>query len=72
MFSNLDTEGLLLILAGLVIRFIVGRRRFSRRNFTGVQVFSSYIASQLVPLLERLFNLLGMLLILIGLFSPLA
>jgi len=69
MFSNLDTDGLLLVFAGLAVRFIVGRRRFSRRNFTGVQVFSSYIASQLVPLMEKLFNIVGTLLILMGLIK---
>lgn len=66
--SKIDTAGMLLIALGLLIRYHIGKRRFKRRNLAGLQGYSSYLASQLILLLEKTFNLLGLLLIVLGLF----
>lgn len=66
MFLNLDTNGMILLCAGLLIRYLIGRRRFNRKNFVGLQVFSSYLASRLIPILENIFNFLGLILICFG------
>ncbi|EDM37019.1 hypothetical protein PBAL39_04453 [Pedobacter sp. BAL39] len=71
MFSNLDTNGLILISIGLVIRFWVGRRRFRRRNIAGIEVFSSYLTAVAIRFLERFFNLFGFLLIVFGVITVL-
>lgn len=66
MFSNLDTNGLILISIGLLMRFLIGRRKFNRRNVAGIEVFSSYLTAVTIRLFERLFNLFGLLLIVFG------
>jgi len=67
MFSNPDFTGLVLFIAGLLIRFLIGRRRFKRRNVAGLQVFPGYLAALIITTLELLANLLGFILILAGL-----
>lgn len=56
MLSNLDTNGLVLFGIGMLLRFVIGRRRFNRKNLAGLQVFSSYLASQLIPVLDLQFS----------------
>ncbi|GAA0536944.1 hypothetical protein [Chitinophaga japonensis] len=65
-FSSVQFHGILLVLAGLLIRFIIGYRRFNRRGIAGLQHFSSYPVALLVLFIEWIFNLLGLLAILAG------
>ncbi|RFZ90256.1 molybdenum ABC transporter permease [Mucilaginibacter conchicola] len=46
--------GVLLVALGLLIRYAIGRRRFYRRNFAGLQTFSGYKRALLISLAERL------------------
>lgn len=69
MFSNLDTNGLILISIGLLIRYLIGRRKFNRRNVAGIEVFSSYLTAVAIQFLERLFNLFGFLLVAFGIIT---
>lgn len=69
---TLDANGLILLSAGLLIRFLIGGRRFKRRNLAGLQVFSSYAASQIIPFIEWVLNLIGLLLIVFGIVTILA
>ncbi|TKC04249.1 molybdenum ABC transporter permease [Pedobacter frigoris] len=66
MFSNLDTSGLVMFCIGLLIRYLIDKRKFRRRNIAGMQVFSSYLNAVVFQLFERIFNLLGLLLIVLG------
>lgn len=66
MFSNLDINGIVILSIGLLIRFWVGKRRFNRKNLPGLQVFPSYLSSQIIPFFEWFCNLIGLLLISLG------
>ncbi|HEY8931432.1 MAG TPA: hypothetical protein VIM55_19670 [Mucilaginibacter sp.] len=54
----------LLLTIGLTLRYLIGRRRFNRRNFAGLQVYRSYFIAVLVQLAESLLNITGLLMIL--------
>jgi len=69
--ADLNTNGLILLFVGLLLRFLIGRRRFRRRNHAGVEVFSSYMASQIILLFEGVFNLLGLFMIICGIVAVL-
>lgn len=58
----------LLIGAGLLVRYIIGKRRFNRRGIAGLQLFSSYEKWWLITRIEALFYFLGLLAILSGAF----
>ena len=58
--------GALVLLLGILIRHLIKRRRFYRRNVAGLESFHSYTRSVLIPFIEGIFNLLGLLLILSG------
>lgn len=66
MLTDLMTSPQALIAYGLILKIWIGSRRFRRRNFAGRQVFSSYAASLIIPFLERIFGLLGIVLIIWG------
>lgn len=66
MLSNIDTGGLMLFCIGLLLRFVIGRRRFNRKNLAGLQVFPSYFASKVIQAMESIINLLGLILIFTG------
>lgn len=66
--TRIQIHGIYLLIAGLVIRFIVGRRRFKRRGIGGLQHFNSYIVALIVMTIEWLFNLAGLLAIVLGVF----
>jgi hypothetical protein len=58
----------LLFGAGLLIRYIINRRRFNRRGVAGLQLFSSYEKWWLTTRIEALFYFLGLLAIVAGIF----
>jgi hypothetical protein len=67
--SYTNHYGILLIIAGLYIRYQIGRRRFNRRSIAGVQIYSSYFKGLLTAITETLLNVTGALLIIIGLIK---
>lgn len=66
-YTNLSAYGL--IGAGLLIRYIIGRRRFNRRGVAGLQLFSSYEKWWLTTRIEAFFYFLGLLAIVVGVLS---
>lgn len=58
--------GVGVIMIGLVIRFKIGKRRFSRRGMTGLEWFPSYGQAIITKLIEGLFMIIAKLLILSG------
>lgn len=59
--------GWIALAIGIAIRFLIGRRKFNRRAVTGVEQFSSYGKSVAVSWLEKLFKVIGLALMLLGL-----
>ncbi|MFB9843879.1 molybdenum ABC transporter permease [Mucilaginibacter ginsenosidivorans] len=59
-------NAIVLIGTGLLVRYLINRRRFNRRGIAGLQLFSSYEKWWLTTRIEALFNLLGLLAIIGG------
>lgn len=59
--------GIVLLAAGGLARFWVGRRKFHRRNAAGLEEFQSYGGALATQGLERLASIAGVVLILFGL-----
>jgi hypothetical protein len=59
---------IILFVAGLLIRYIIGRRRFNRRGIGGLQHFKSYNTSLVIPVLERVLNMIAAIMILAGIY----
>jgi len=70
--KSVELFGILIVLAGLMLRYWMNRRRFNRRNVAGVQVFSSYEKRVVLTFGERLLKLLGLVFILFGIYVILA
>lgn len=60
--------GILAISVSIAVLFWIGKRRFKRRNIVGLEGFSSYEKSLVIPFLERIGKLLAYVLILVGIF----
>lgn len=60
--------GVLALSISAVLLFWIGKRRFKRRNFAGLEGFSSYEKSLAIPFLERIGKWLAYALILVGIF----
>ncbi|WP_343566239.1 hypothetical protein [Sphingobacterium sp.] len=60
------TYGIAFIFAGVIIRLIIGRNRFKRRVGYKAYKYPNYAASEIIPVLERLFNLAALALIVLG------
>jgi hypothetical protein len=58
--------GVILIVTGLLIRFIVASHRFSRRGVGGLQHFSSYAVALIVTAIEGAAAIVGIFLIIKG------
>ena len=66
--SAITIYGLTIIFIGLMFRYWVNRRRFNRRNGAGKQGFHNYEERVSFPIIEKLIKLIGLLLLLAGLF----
>ena len=66
-FSSVQMTGVMLLFTGLLIRLIIGKRRFDRRGTGGLQHFRSYWAALILTFIEWLVSLVSMLMILSGL-----
>jgi hypothetical protein len=66
--NSMSLHASILIGTGLLVRYIISRRRFNRRGLAGLQLFSSYEKWWLTTRIEALFYFLGLLAIGAGLF----
>jgi hypothetical protein len=57
---------ILLLLFGLLVRYIIGRRKFNRRSIAGVQGFKSYAIAILTMTIEKLANIIAALCIILA------
>lgn len=58
-----------LILLGLSVRHLIGRRRFNRRNAAGRPQFKNYELAVIISFCEHLLNLVASFLIAFGLLA---
>jgi hypothetical protein len=58
--------GVLLFIIGLVIRYLINRRRFNRRGVAGLQHFSTYESANLNQFIEGIGMIIALLFILGG------
>lgn len=58
--------GWILLVTGIIVKYFIARRRFSRRGVGGLQHFSSFEKSLFITFIEIVFNLLSFLFILGG------
>lgn len=65
-YTGLKILGGITIIIGVVIRYLIKRRKFNRKNWAGVELFKSYGRMHLISLLERFGGLIGLLLIIGG------
>lgn len=68
MASFMLTIGILTLLSGTGLIYWINRRKFYRRNVAGLEGFSSYEASVLVRLIERIGKWFAVALIIFSLF----
>jgi len=59
--------GIVLIVISLVLKYIINERRFKRRNFAGMQKFSSYDKAVVIRVVEKIIYIIAKLLLPIGL-----
>lgn len=59
--------GILMFIIGMVFRIYVSRNRFYRRGEGGLQRFSSYRKSVIIPAFETMLRIVGTLLVIGGL-----
>lgn len=65
--NHINNVGILIL--GLFIRYLIGKRRFNRRNIAGLQIYSNYLNGLITIAIETLLNLFGMLFIVFGLIA---
>ncbi|WP_158993984.1 hypothetical protein [Mucilaginibacter sp. L196] len=58
--------GIVLIVISLILKYIINERRFKRRNFAGMQKFSSYGKAVRVKLIENTIYFIARLLLPLG------
>ncbi|MDY3318203.1 molybdenum ABC transporter permease [Riemerella anatipestifer] len=64
--------GIVILLAGIALRYWINRRRFYRRNAAGIEGFSSYEKAVIVRILEKFGKLIAWAFILLGLLMSIA
>jgi len=60
--------GTIMLLTGLVLRYLLNRRRFNRRNFAAVETFNSYEHRTVTRIGEKAGRYIAWALILAGVF----
>ncbi|AKH95205.1 molybdenum ABC transporter permease [Elizabethkingia anophelis] len=61
--------GIIMLTVGIALYYWISRRKFYRRNVAGIEGFSSFEASVIVRLLERLGRWISYILIIFGILS---
>jgi uncharacterized membrane protein len=63
---NFQITGVIVLVAGIAIRYVIAKRVFNRRAVTGMQLFRSCGQSLFTRFLEWIAKLTGTLIIIIG------
>jgi len=67
LFVFTKITGIVMLAVGIIINYIISRRRFYRRSITGMQVFKTYEHAWVTRWIERIGKLIAFLLIIGGL-----
>jgi hypothetical protein len=65
---HLTIYAVILLVTGLLLRYIIGKRRFNRRGVAGLQYFKSYGTALFTTILERVVNIIATLMIIGAVF----
>ncbi|REA63424.1 hypothetical protein DSL64_02965 [Dyadobacter luteus] len=71
-FNTLTLLGTLSVLAGLLLRLLIGKRKFERRGAAGLQRFDSFWSFLIIIFLESVGAAVSLLLTLIGILLLIA
>lgn len=66
--NHLTIYAIVLLIIGLLIRYIIGLRRFNRRGITGLQHFKTYGIGLLTTIIETFINIIAGLMIIGAVF----
>jgi len=66
-FSSI-TYGWIFIVLGVLVRIVIRRNRFKRRVGYKTYAYRNYALSEIIPILEIIFNLAALVAILLGIF----
>ncbi|MCE7044440.1 hypothetical protein [Dyadobacter sp. CY312] len=66
-FSTVQVVGFVLLLTGLFVRLLIGKRRFDRRGVGGMQHFRSYWTALILTFIEWVAGIVSLMMILSGL-----
>ena len=66
--NHLTVYAIVLLAIGLLLRYIVGKRRFNRRGVAGLQHFKSYGIALLTMTIEKMVNIIAALMIIGAIF----
>lgn len=58
--------GIVLLVGGTAINYVINRRRFYRRSITGMQVFKSFERAWMTSWIEKIGKLIAWILIITG------
>lgn len=67
-YINPNAYSLVFLLVGIIVRYIIGRRKFNRRGIGGLQHFSSFGVALVVTFLEWVLKWTANILIIAGVF----
>lgn len=61
--NHLTLYAIILLTIGLLLRYIIGKRRFNRRGIAGMQYFKFYGVALVTTIIERIVNIIATLMI---------
>jgi hypothetical protein len=66
--THLTIYAIILLAVGLLLRYIIGKRRFNRRGVAGLQYFKSYGVAVITTIIEWVVNIIATLMIIGAIF----
>jgi len=64
-----DFNALLVLVLGLIIRYLIAERQFKRRNVAGLQQFSSFSQGLFTTAIEWIMKVMALLMIILGIVN---
>ena len=61
--NHLTIYAIILLVIGLTLRYVIGKRRFNLRGIAGMQYFKSYSLALVTIILEKAINIIATLMI---------
>jgi uncharacterized membrane protein len=61
-------HGIIIAAIGLILCYVIGKRRFNRRGIGGLQYYSNYGTAVVTTIFEKMVKLIGIILLITGLW----